>query len=620
MPIPNMPKMSKQTRFHIGYWIAAILGVLVLQYFYISAQRIAPIPYSQFEQLLQAGKVDKVAVSDRYIQGTLKQPLPGGKSQFVTTRVSPQFADELQKYGVTYTGEVESNFLQDLLSWIVPVVLFFGVWMFLARRVSQGFGGGLMSIGKSKAKIYVESDTGVRFDDVAGVDEAKDELREVVDFLKDPERYGRLGGRMPKGILLVGPPGTGKTLLAKAVAGQAKVPFFSISGSEFVEMFVGVGAARVRDLFEQARTKAPAIIFIDELDALGRARGMGPYGGHDEKEQTLNQLLVEMDGFDSRSGLVIVAATNRPEILDPALLRAGRFDRQVLVDRPDKAGRIAILQVHVKNAKLAADVDAEKVAALTPGFTGADLANLVNEAALLATRRGGDAVTMADFNNAVERMVAGLEKRNRLLNPKEREIVAYHEMGHALVAVSLPGGDAVHKVSIIPRGIGALGYTIQRPTEDRFLMTREELENKMAVLLGGRAAELTVFGHYSTGAADDLRRVTDIARSMVTRYGMSERLGGVAYDRDPRNYLTGPNLPSPQHEETYAEETAAAIDHEVRTIAQSAMERALDILRQKRDVLERSARRLLEKETLDENDLAELIGSSPRSPSRVAAE
>jgi cell division protease FtsH len=612
MPAPNM---TNRTRFHIGYWLLAMLGLLLLQYFYANTQQVASIPYSQFQQLLQDHKIAQVGVSDRYIQGKLKAPLPNGKTQFVTTRVDPQFADELQKYGVTYSGEIESTLVQTVLSWIIPAALIFGLWMLLARRM-QGFGGGLMSIGKSKAKIYVESDTGVRFDDVAGVDEAKDELQEIVEFLKSPDQYSRLGGRMPKGILLVGPPGTGKTLLAKAVAGQAKVPFFSISGSEFVEMFVGVGAARVRDLFEQARTKAPAIIFIDELDALGRARGFGPYGGHDEKEQTLNQLLVEMDGFDSRSGLIILAASNRPEILDPALLRAGRFDRQVLVDRPDKKGRAEIIHVHIRKAKLASDVDPEKVAALTPGFTGADLANLVNEAALLATRRGADAVTMADFSNAVERMIAGLEKRNRLLNPKEREIVAYHEMGHALVAVSLPGTDPVHKVSIIPRGVGALGYTIQRPTEDRFLMTREELENKMTVLLGGRASELTVFGHLSTGAADDLRRVTDIAHSMVTRYGMSERLGGVAYDREPQSFLTGPGLPSPHREESYAEETAALIDHEVRDIVDSAMSRALDILRQKRDVLERGAHKLLEKETLDDRDLAELIGS----PVRVAAE
>jgi len=611
--------MKKQTVFHVGYWIAALVGILLLQHFYSAAQRIEAIPYSQFQQLLHDGKVAEIGVSDRYIQGKLKEPLPSGKTEFVTTRVDPEFANELQKYGVTYTGQVESTLLQDLLSWILPVALFFGLWMLVARRMGQGVGG-LMSIGKSKAKVYVETDTGVCFDDVAGVDEAKDELREVVDFLKNPAQYGRLGGRMPKGVLLIGPPGTGKTLLARAVAGEAKVPFFSISGSEFVEMFVGVGAARVRDLFDQARAEAPAIIFIDELDALGRARGIGPYaGGHDEKEQTLNQLLVEMDGFDAKTGLVILAATNRPEILDPALLRAGRFDRQVLVDRPDKKGRIDIIRVHTRNTKLAPDVDAEKVAALTPGFTGADLANLVNEAALLATRRGADAVSMQDFTNGVERMVAGLEKRNRLLNPKEREIVAHHEMGHALVAFSLPGTDPVHKVSIIPRGVGALGYTIQRPTEDRFLMTREELENKMSVLLGGRAAELVIFGHLSTGAADDLRRVTDIARSMVTRYGMSDRLGSVAYDRDPRSFLTGPNLPSIQREQDYGDETAAAIDEEVRGIVQHAQDRALAILRQKRDILERSAHRLLEKETLDENDLTEILGPPP-GPVRMAAE
>jgi cell division protease FtsH len=614
--------MNKQTHlFHVGYWLAAIIGILLLQYFYSVNQKVEAIPYSQFQQFLREGKVDRVAVSDRYIQGALKQPLPDGKQRFVTTRVNSQIADELQKYGVTYSGQVESTLLQDLLSWVVPAIVFFGLWSFLARRMTQGLGGGLMSIGKSKAKVYVESDTGVRFDDVAGVDEAKDELREIVEFLKNPQQYSRLGGRMPKGVLLVGPPGTGKTLLAKAVAGQAKVPFFSISGSEFVEMFVGVGAARVRDLFEQARSKAPAIIFIDELDALGRARGLGPYAGsHDEKEQTLNQLLVDMDGFDSRTGLVILAATNRPEILDPALLRAGRFDRQVLVDRPDKKGRADILLVHLKQTKLAADVDTEKVAALTPGFTGADLANLVNEAALLATRRGADAVSMADFSDAVERIVAGLEKRNRLLNPKEREIVAYHEMGHALVGVSLPGTDPIHKVSIIPRGVGALGYTIQRPTEDRFVMTQKELENKMAVLLGGRASEQVVFSHLSTGAADDLRRVTDIARSMVTKYGMSERLGGVAYDRDPRAFLAGPDLPMTPHEQDYGEKTATAIDDEVRSLVQHAMDRATGILNEKRDILERSARRLLEKETLDEKELTTLIGPPVGPPFKAAAE
>jgi cell division protease FtsH len=596
-----------QKTFNIGYAIAAIFLVFMIQYAVSVANQIAPILYSDFQRLLHEGKIASVGVSDRFIQGSLKEPLPGGQKQLLTTRVDPQFAGELDKYGVRYTGEIESTFLRELLSWIMPMLLFVGLWWYLGRRFaeSQGFGGGLMSIGKSKAKIYVESDTGVTFDDVAGVDEAKDELREVVDFLKNPADYGRLGGRMPNGVLLVGPPGTGKTLLAKAVAGEAKVPFFSISGSEFVEMFVGVGAARVRDLFQQAHQKAPAIIFIDELDALGRARGIGPYaGGHDEKEQTLNQLLVELDGFDSRSGLVILAATNRPEILDPALLRAGRFDRQVLVDRPDKKGRVQILKVHMKKVKVAPDVDADKVAALTPGFTGADLANLVNEAALLATSRGADATSMADFGNAVERIVAGLEKKNRLLNRKEREIVAYHEMGHALVALALPGVDQVHKVSIIPRGIGSLGYTIQRPTEDRFLMTREELENKMAVSLGGRAAELIVFGHLSTGAADDLRRVTDIARSMVTRYGTSEKLGNVAYDRDPRAFLTGPDLPPPPHERDYAEKTAATVDEEVRANVEKAFQRALDLLRERRAVLDRTARRLLETETLEEMELA----------------
>jgi cell division protease FtsH len=606
--------VTKQTKFNIWYWVAALLGVLVIQYF-VQAQQIATIPYSQFQELLRGGRIAEIGVSDRFIQGTLREPLPDGQTRFVTTRVEPEFSEELERYDVRYTGEIESTLLRDVLSWVLPVLIFLGLWYYLiSRAAGGGLGGGLMQIGKSKAKIYVEADTGVTFDDVAGVDEAKDELREIVDFLKDPERYGRLGGRMPKGVLLVGPPGTGKTLLAKAVAGQAKVPFFSISGSEFVEMFVGVGAARVRDLFSQAREKAPAIIFIDELDALGRARGMGNFagGGHDEKEQTLNQLLVELDGFDPSTGLVLLGATNRPEILDPALLRAGRFDRQVLVDRPDKKGRIAILNVHMKKTKLAPDVDAEKVAALTPGFTGADLANLVNEAALLATRRGADAVSMSDFNNAVERIVAGLEKRNRLLNPKEREIVAYHEMGHALAALTLPGVDPVHKVSIIPRGIGALGYTIQRPTEDRFLMTREELEAKMAVLLGGRAAEWIVFGHLSTGAADDLARVTDIARSMVTRYGMSERLGHVALEKDGRSFLSPNPLADGARERAYSDETAAAIDEEVRAIVERAFDRTVALLEERREILDRAARRLLEKETLDEAELLALVGPEAR--------
>jgi cell division protease FtsH len=501
--------------------IAAIIGIIVLQQIWAEHEQVAVLPYSQFLDDLKAGNVAEVRVSGDYIQGQLKKPAKNGQTSFVTTRVPPDIADQLQKYGVRFSGTVQSTFLTTLLSWIVPTLIFFGLWFFLSRRMAgqQGLGGGFMAVGKSKAKVYVETDTKVTFDDVAGVDEAKEELKEVVAFLENPKEHGRLGARIPKGVLLVGPPGTGKTLLARAVAGEAGVPFFSINGSEFVEMFVGVGAARVRDLFEQARQKAPAIIFLDELDAMGRARGAYPMGGHDEKEQTLNQLLVELDGFDPRAGVVLIAATNRPEILDPALLRAGRFDRQVLVDRPDKAGRIDILKVHLKGRTLAADVDPEKIAALTPGFTGADLANLVNEAALIATRRRAEAVTMADFTSAVERIVAGLEKKKRVLNPQERRVVAYHEMGHTLMAMVLPGVDPVHKVSIIPRGIGALGYTIQRPTEDRFIMTREELDSRMAVLLGGRAAEHIVFGHLSTGAADDLAKVTDIARDMELRYG-----------------------------------------------------------------------------------------------------
>ncbi|MBB5755213.1 ATP-dependent zinc metalloprotease FtsH [Prosthecomicrobium pneumaticum] len=603
--------MDKKTQFNIWYWIAAFFFLMVFQYLFTTATQVAQIPYSQFESYLRDGRIAEVAVSDRFIQGRFKQPVEG-RSMFITTRVEQDLARDLQQHGVVVSGQIESTFLRDLLSWIIPVVLFIGIWMFMLKRMGGGLGGGLMQIGKSKAKVYVEKNTGVTFDDVAGVDEAKDELKEIVDFLKDPQGYGRLGGRMPKGVLLVGPPGTGKTLLAKAVAGEAGVPFFSISGSEFVEMFVGVGAARVRDLFEQARAKAPAIIFIDELDALGRARGIGPLvGGHDEKEQTLNQLLVELDGFDSSTGLVLLAATNRPEILDPALLRAGRFDRQVLVDRPDKTGRVQILNVHLKKAKLAPEVDAEKIAALTPGFTGADLANLVNEATLLATRRKANAVTMEDFNNAVERIVAGLEKRNRLLNPKEREIVAYHETGHALVAMALPGVDPVHKVSIIPRGVGALGYTIQRPTEDRFLMTREELENKMAVLLGGRAAERIIFGHLSTGAADDLAKVTDIARAIVTRYGMTDRLGHVALEKDRRSYLATDQPYYGPQERAYSEETASAIDEEVKRIVDETFERAVGLLRERRDALERIARKLLERETLDDKELAALARMKP---------
>ena len=602
-------KIENQTRFNIWYWIIAFLLVVVIQYIYVAAQRVANIPYSHFETLLKDGKIAEVQVSDRFIQGLFTEP-QDGKKFFVTTRVEPDLARQLQQHNVVVTGQIESTLLRDLLSWLVPIAVLVGVWWLMIKRMGPGLGGGLMQIGKSKAKVYVQKDTGVAFDDVAGIEEAKDELEEIVSFLKNPKGYGRLGGRMPKGVLLVGPPGTGKTLLARAVAGEAGVPFFSISGSEFVEMFVGVGAARVRDLFEQARAQAPAIIFIDELDALGRARALGPMvGGHDEKEQTLNQLLVEMDGFDPSTGLVLLAATNRPEILDPALLRAGRFDRQVLVDRPDKIGRVRILNIHLRKATLASDVDAEKIAALTPGFTGADLENLVNEAALLATRRNADAVSMDDFNNAVERLVAGLEKRNRLLNAREREIVAYHEMGHALVAMALPGMDPVHKVSIIPRGIGALGYTIQLPTEERYLMTRDELENKMAVLLGGRAAEWIVFKHLSTGAADDLAKVTDIARAIVTRYGMTENLGHVALEKDRRSFLGSDQAHFGPQERTYSETTAAAIDEEVQAIVARTFDRTVGILTEMRAQLDSGAKTLLANETINDDELRQLISA-----------
>ncbi len=602
--------IKKETQYHAWYWIAAMVAILMIQAVFASYTQIAQLPYSEFQDDLKAGKVAEVRVGGNYVQGKFTAPDQQGRSEFITTRVDPQIAQELEKYNVKFAGAIESTFLRDLLSWVIPVALFAGVWMFMYRRFAsqQGFGG-LMSVGRSNAKVYVETDTKTSFADVAGVDEAKAELQEIVAFLKDPTSYGRLGGRVPKGVLLVGPPGTGKTLLARAVAGEANVPFFSINGSEFVEMFVGVGAARVRDLFEQAHQKAPCIIFIDELDALGRARAASPYGGgHDEKEQTLNQLLSELDGFDTRAGMVLLAATNRPEILDPALLRAGRFDRQVLVDRPDKIGRVQILRVHVKKIRMTADLDLETVAAVTPGFTGADLANLVNEAALLATRRGAEAVTLADFTAAMERIVAGLEKKNRLLNPHEREVVAHHEMGHTLVALSLPGTDKVHKVSIIPRGIGSLGYTIQRPTD--FLMTREELENKMAVLLGGRASETIIFGELSTGASDDLAKVTDIARSLVTRYGMTDELGLVVYEKSPQSFLGG-EPPQTPFERSYSEATARDIDAAVKAIIGAAFRRTVTLLRDRRDILERGARLLLEHETLDEADLAALLAKEP---------
>lgn len=601
--------MGSLRKFDILFFVIAALAILAIHDVWVKSQTVAHVPYSEFMAWVKEGKVKEISVGTDQIQGELKDAA-SGKKRFITTRVDPDLAQTLAPSGVKFSGRTESNLLPNLLGWLLPLALVIGAWMFVAKRVANrmgGGGGGMMSIGKSKAKVYVETDVKVTFKDVAGVDESKAELQEVVSFLRDPKSYGRLGARMPKGLLLIGPPGTGKTLLAKAVAGEAGVPFFSISGSEFVEMFVGVGAARVRDLFEQARQKAPAIIFIDELDAMGRARNAYPgMGGHDEKEQTLNQLLVELDGFDSSSGIVLIGATNRPEILDAALLRAGRFDRQVLVDRPDKIGRKAILDVHSQKVKLEPGLDMDSVAALTPGFTGADLANLVNEAALCATRRNGTAVNLSDFEQAIERIIAGLEKRNRILNPHERRVVAFHEMGHALVAAALPGSDPVQKISIIPRGVGALGYTIQRPLEDRYLMTRKELENKMAVLLGGRAAELEVFAHLSTGAADDLSKVANIARNMVTRYAMVPDLGNVAYETDGPNFLGTPGSPLPGRP-AYSDHTANRIDLAVQAIVADSFDRACKILKENRELLNEGATTLLAQETLVESELKSLF-------------
>lgn len=590
--------MEPNRRFNVIYMIIAMMIFLMFQNVYRNWQTTEPIPYSEFNRLLEEGRIAEVEVSNDRLTGTYKAPQTDGRTSFTTNRVAPDLAEQLASHDVTFNGVRENPFLTILLSWFLPLILLFAIWSFLIRRMSGGSGiGGMMSIGKSKAKVYVETSTKVTFEDVAGVDEAKSELQEVVAFLRDPERYGRLGAHIPKGILLVGPPGTGKTLLARAVAGEAKVPFFSISGSEFVEMFVGVGAARVRDLFEQAGKAKPCIIFIDELDALGRARSPGIMGGQDEKEQTLNQLLSELDGFDPSTGIVLLAATNRPEILDPALLRAGRFDRQVLVDRPERRGRQQILKVHIsKIHALATDVDLEHIASLTPGFTGADLANLVNEAALLATRRDSQDVAMDDFTNAIERIVAGLEKKSRLLNNHERAVVAHHEMGHALVAASLPGMDPVHKVSIIPRGVGALGYTIQRPTEDRFLQTVSDLKFRMAVLMGGRAAERLIFDEVSTGAADDLAKVTEIARDMVTRFGMADEASQVVYEKDRQAFLGDVFGTSQRHD--YSETTAREIDLSVRQLVDEAYALARETLTARRGDLLEGAALLLQRETL----------------------
>jgi cell division protease FtsH len=599
--------MDKKYQWNIWYILGAFLLLMLFQRVWTTYRTVEPIPYSEFLKLLNDKQITDLTVNQQQITGHLKEPIKG-RQLFVTNRVDPALAEQIEKSGVTFTGTVENTFLSTLLSWVIPVLIFFGIWMFLFRRIAEKQGmGGLVNIGKSKARVMVERNTGVTFDDVAGADEAKAELQEIVSFLKDKEKYGRLGARMPQGVLLVGPPGTGKTLLAKAVAGQAGVPFFSISGSEFVEMFVGVGAARVRDLFEQARKTAPCIIFIDELDALGKARGGGGSysGGHDEKEQTLNQLLTELDGFDPREGIIVLGATNRPEVLDPALLRAGRFDRQVVIDRPDRRGRKEILAVHIKKIKIASDVQLDHIAAITPGFTGADLANLVNEAAIVATRRGARDVTTQDFTAAVERIVAGAERKGRLLHPHERKVVAYHEMGHALAAANLPSADPVHKVSIIPRSIGALGYTMSRPTDDRFLITMRELKERMVVLLAGRAAEQIEFGEVSTGASDDLAKVTDIARQIVTRFGMTQALGQAVLERQSTTFLGDQKFGV--REKDYSEDTAREIDLTVKKLIDEAYDRAVALLTERRALLQEGAELLLEKETITPKDFPALM-------------
>jgi cell division protease FtsH len=612
---------KRKQQFSIGYFIVAMLILFLLQY-YFAAPKVETIGYSQFKSLVKKGLVTNLVINEQIIRGEIK---PEGVKEvlsaeqlkargdgtkedktalpFVTVRIEdPELVSDLEAAGVPFRGEVVSQWLPTLLSWVVPVGLFFLLWSFLFRKM--GAGGSLMQFGKSKAKVYIEKKTGVTFADVEGIDEAEEELAEVVEFLRTPQKYQRLGGRIPKGVLLVGPPGTGKTLLARAVAGEAGVPFFSISGSDFVEMIVGVGAARVRDLFAQAVQHAPSIIFIDELDAIGKARGMNLLSSHDEREQTLNQLLAEMDGFDPNRGVIIMAATNRPEILDAALLRPGRFDRQVLVDRPDVKGRERILRLHAKKIKLAPSVDLSQIAAKTPGFVGADLANIINEAALLAARRGKDAVETTDFDEAIERVIAGLQKKNRVMHPREKRTVAYHEAGHALVAELVPGTDPVNKISIIPRGVAALGYTQQLPTEDRYMMTRSELVARIYVLLGGRVAEEIIFGDISTGAQNDLQKATEIARSMVTQFGMSEKLGLVALE-GPR---TPTFLPVPTAgEKEYSDDTARMIDEEIKKVLNDAHFKVREILGAHRQPLEELAKLLLEKEVVERPELLAIL-------------
>lgn len=612
MPVPAKP----QLHFPFYYVLAAMLLLFSLQdVFHSFGNGPEVLSYSEFESMLAAGKLDDLTVAPNRIDGTVKDTGKGKPGRFMTYRVDPSLAESLAGHKVTFAGSPPPSWLGSAIGWILPLAIFYGAFFFINRRMAGGGGlGGVMNIGRSKARIYAESDTKTRFADVAGADEAKDELIEIVEFLKAPERYGRLGAHVPKGVLLVGPPGTGKTMLARAVAGESGVPFFSISGSEFVEMIVGVGASRVRDMFAQARAKAPAIIFIDEIDTLGGARNGSALGGHDEKEQTLNQLLSEMDGFDPTSGLVIIGATNRPEVLDPALLRPGRFDRQVLVDRPDRKGRAQILEIYLDRVKTEPGLDADSVAQITPGFTGADLANLVNEAALLATRRDAPAVTLTDVEAALERLVAGLEKRNRLMSKHEREIVAHHEMGHAIAAMALPDVDPVHKISIIPRGIAALGYTMQRPLEEHYLMSRDELVHRMVVLLAGRAAEALVFDQVSTGASDDLMKTTEIARSMVARFGMDSALGQVAYEPERSRIM-----PSRDYQpRTYSEDTAASIDVAVRGLVESAYAASYQILAANEALLRHAASDLLEHETLTGPELEAINCQVDRSAHKPA--
>jgi cell division protease FtsH len=593
---PRRPGLSS-----LWYILGFIFLLAIVQAYFFTGPAPA-IPYSQFKDLVRQDKVTDLTIGDQVIRG--KRKADKGLEAFTTTRVEdPKLVEELEQHQLKYTGEVASRWLPDLLGWILPLLLFIAISGFFLRRMG-GAEGGVMSFARSRGKIYAEDDVKVTFADVAGVDEAEEELKEIVEFLRTPKKYTSLGGHIPKGVLLVGPPGTGKTLLARAVAGEAHVPFFSLSGSEFVEMFVGVGAARVRDLFQQAEAKAPCIVFIDELDALGKMRVQSPLGSHEEREQTLNQLLAEMDGFDSRKGVIIMGATNRPEVLDPALLRPGRFDRHILVDKPDVRGREEIFRIHTRGVKVAPQVDLKVVAARTAGFAGADLANLVNEAALLAARRNKTQVDMHDFDEAIDRVIAGLEKK-RVMSARERQIVAYHESGHAIVATTLPGLDPVHKISIVQRGFGALGYTMQLPLEDRYLLTRTELRHQLAVLLAGRTAEEIALGEISTGAQNDLQRASDIARAMVAELGMSDTLGAISYDGHKQNRFL--DVPFGPERGKYAEETAQQIDAEVKRVMTDAHALARTILTERRDILESVARQLLEKEVIEGDELREII-------------